>query len=448
MANYEKIIKVDIAVNTSASLREGFGIPLFITAHREFSERVRIYTDLSGIAADFDTASNAYAAGQSAFSQSPSVAQFYIGRREADSVISIPVTPEAADSYTLSVTTATTTSVASYTATGGDTEEVVLQDLLNDLEAEIGSTGSAEVTLTLSGTGAGATLSIVDTDAEVSFHTAVSNDALLSIGLTSTETPADIINAVSTENDAYYFVTAEDHTDAFVTAMAMEIEARKKVYFWSTSDAAELSGSGTGLTLSMSEYDRSFGYFHHEAETRFPELAYVSFNAPWDAGSVTWANLQLSGIGASQSAGGNLLTATQKNNLTTANMNFSETEAGLTFTRTGTCASGEWIDTIRGVDWLDAEMTASLRDLLVNQAGGKITHDDVGYTQVKSVMDGVLQQAVQRNFLNSYTSSVPLAANVSFADKASRILRDVTFVGNLSGAVHTIAVTGEVTYNS
>ena len=47
-----------------------------------------------------------------------------------------------------------------------------------------------------------------------------------------------------------------------------------------------------------------------------------------------------------------------------------------------------------------------------------------------------------------YTVNVPLAANISANQKATRILEGVTFTARLAGAIHVVDIKGQLTYEN
>ena len=59
---------------------------------------------------------------------------------------------------------------------------------------------------------------------------------------------------------------------------------------------------------------------------------------------------------------------------------------------------------------------------------------------------GVLLLGIRRGGLadGSIGVEVPDIADVSDADKAARVLNDVSFFGTLSGAIHTLSISGSV----
>lgn len=269
---------------------------------------------------------------------------------------------------------------------------------------------------------------------------------------------AESLLSVAEENSDWYIVTADVHTEDDVLALAAAVEAMQKLYFVSTQDPIALEvidGATATATPDIAKqvadlnYTRTAAFYHHTADTTFPECAFAGHNLPFLAGSSTWAYLQLNGVAQSLNDDGNPLTATQQNNLQARNCNYSVTEADITITREGKVASGEWIDIMRGVDALQDDMQKALFDLLINQKGGKVPYDDNGLNQVRNVIDSSLRRFVTRRFIQeNYTITIPKAIDIAFVDKQNRVLNNVTFEAFLVGAIHEINVLGNVTYET
>lgn len=442
------LVTANIVLQAGSVSRQGFGTPLFASKHRYFAERTRAYTSLLGAAEDLPTASNAYKGLTGYFSQSPTVSSALAGRIEADQILTpVDVTDGSVHSVTVVVSTGDAVT-ASFTAAAISDAEDVVDALKTAIDAD--PDVSAEVTTTKTGTGAATTLTIAATSAATGdvFYTPIASIVGLADTYTSTETATDVLANIRAENDDWYFMSTEDHSETFVLAMAAAIEATSKSYFVSTSEATALTSLGASPTdiagqLEDNNYSRTAHIWHQDANTKFVETYFVGRNAPFDAGSVTWANIQLAGVSASKNALGNLLTSTQKNNLEARNSNFIEDYRTVGIVRLGRMASGEYIDTIRGMDWLIEEITVNMSNLLINQAGGKVSYNNQGITRVKGNLTSSLQRGVNRNFINEgYSVTVPEASEVSVADKTARILRDVTFTATLSGAIHTVVISG------
>lgn len=440
------IVDVKITIQDAHLTQQGFGTPIFITQHQEFDERVRAYSSLNAVADDFETYSNAYTAARRFFSQEPSPSLIKIGRRAgtySGGTSNFDNTTGQLSTHTLTVQVPSlgTSTILTISAQDAEAEADMIARWVVDINA------NSSVNSVLTATSAGTVLTLtVDNSATVFKITASSN---FTGTFTATESASNVITALLEEDSDFYFVTSDDHTSTFVTAMSSEVQALDKMYFFSTNDASSLAAVTDPLAAhdwtSLIADSHTVGLFHEDSST-FVECAYVGSNAPYDAGSVTWANLQLSGVQASRaSVNGKLLTETQKNNLFKRNINFSERDAGIDFTRSGFTMSGEWIDVIRGVHWQTADISVSLKGLLLSQKGGKVSYDNGGIARVREVLTTSLQRGVNRNFLESFVATVPLVAQTSKQDRLDRILNNVTFTAILAGAIHEIVVRGTVT---
>lgn len=448
---WNPIVNVDITLNTAGTTREGFGLPLFLASTDNFEERVRGYTSLTEVAEDFDENSAAYKAAKQLWSQTPKVTQLYIGRRAMQYTVSIP--DEVTESTDYSLTVAVGGGVSQpfqYTAQSDDTAEVVLTQFKTQIEANPALKDN--VTVSVSGSAGSATM-IITKAGENDFVKVTTTAQTLSISATTADSASVALAAIETYSTDWYFIATEDRTSQFVTAMASEIQARRKIFFTASNDVKALQGtelaSATDVPaqLAKSKYTRTVCLWHHTASFDYPEMAYIAYGAPYDAGSIAWGNAQLTGVTASmQPANKRPLTSIQKSALDARSCNFIDLDGGVPVVRRGITSGGEWIDIIRGVDWLESDLKTSLRDLLINQKGGKITYDDTGITRVRQVIETSLQRAVNRNFLSTYTVTVPKASQVALADKKARILKDITFHGILAGAILDVDLKGTVAY--
>lgn len=448
---WNPIVNVDITLNTAGTTREGFGLPLFLASTDNFEERIRGYTSLTEVAEDFDESTAAYKAAKQLWSQTPKVTQLYIGRRTMQYTVSIPDTVAEGNEYSLTVAIGGGVSQPfQYTAKENDTALIVLNEFKSQIEAS--PTIKDGVNVSVTGTGASATM-IITKAGDNDFVKVTSITPTTSIAATTADTASAALASIEAYSTDWYFISAEDRTQQFVLAMASEIQARKKIFFTANADVKALQGTDlTSATdvpaqLAKSKYTRTVCLWHHTSEYDYPEMAYIAYGAPYDAGSIAWGNAQLTGVAASlQPANQRPLTSIQKSALDTRSCNFIDLDGGVPVVRRGITSGGEWIDIVRGVDWLESDLKTSLRDLLINQKGGKITYDDTGITRIRQVIETSLQRAVNRNFLSTYTVTVPKASQVALADKKARILKDVTFHGILAGAILDVDLKGTVAY--
>ena len=111
----------------------------------------------------------------------------------------------------------------------------------------------------------------------------------------------------------------------------------------------------------------------------------------------------------------------------------------------GTVASGEYIDVVRGRDWLSTRLAEDVFGLFASLE--KVPFTDQGIALVETAVRGVLQEGVNAGLLSSNPApvvTVPKAADVSALNKASRMLPDVNFTATLSGAIHKAEINGTI----
>ena len=448
MATFSPIVEINIGLNTVASSREGFGIPLNMSYHNAWADAFRVYSSIAGVAEDFDVNSQTYKSASMVFAQVPTVIQYIIGRLNTAALVSVKQVAVGAvyslDAETYVDGVVSQTGTASVIAIEGMTE----QSILEQLEVKLITTITG---LVVDYTTAPVIMSL-DHATEDLVITASSDNLTLGgkPSIVNVQDPVQAIQDVATLNNDWYFLT-HDADATHPIEIATYIEGTKKMFFCNLKTADEYGAIDPALPtigeeLMALNFDRTVT-FHNQGEAT-PVNAWVGYNAPYDAGSVTWANNTLVSVGKSATVEGTALTSNHKNNLLARNINFVDSDAGLDFTRTGINVNGEWIDTIRGRDWLTMEMERSLIDLLVNQKGGKVKFTDAGINQVRSVVEGVLTTGIRNDFLESFTTRFPRAADIPFAEKQSRVLSGISFVGYLAGAIHEVTVEGSLTYST
>jgi len=168
------------------------------------------------------------------------------------------------------------------------------------------------------------------------------------------------------------------------------------------------------------------------------------------AGSETWSFKQLGGITPSN------LSGTLKKALVDGHSNYFAQYAGRNITMNGQVRTGEWIDVVRGRDWLQNDMQIRLYNLLIMNP--KIPYTNSGISLVQSEMIASLKEARDRGIVAQdeyggdgalvpgFTTSVPNSLDITATQKASRILSGCRFSARLAGAIHMVQVNGTLTY--
>lgn len=151
---------------------------------------------------------------------------------------------------------------------------------------------------------------------------------------------------------------------------------------------------------------------------------------PQAEGSITWANKVITDVPLSK------YSASDEASLQEANINYLTEEMGFNITQFGRTLSGSNIDITRSKDWLKNRIAESLTSALVNSK--KIPFTTKGLATISNALSEVGSQAIAQDMLVSYEIVIPNADEIPTTDKANRVLRNVKFIGTLSGAIETI----------
>lgn len=450
MANLDRVVNVQISLNTTGISTEGFSTLLIVGAHAHSLARVETYTRASDmISAGFSDTDPLYLAAVDAFSQTPRPRQVKIGRRLVSAVNITPANVTTTGVYTVKISAMdesgeVTTKPYSYTNSGGTAAAIAtgIQNLIaNDEDAVITAT-AAEGVLTVTSSDGG------------SFMVEVTSNLSQSVKTVTETIPQTMAAIVAYDNDWYGWALAS-RVPADILAAANWTESVRKLFGTSIAEAGAYNPevtTDTGYQLYNNNFYRTFWFYHADAATDFPECAAFARCFAILPGGETWANKKLAGVTA------DALTETQYIAITGKNGNTFERFRNVAITQNGKVAAGEWIDVIRFRDWLQEEITVNVFNALINR--DKIPYTDEGIAVIEAQIRQALELGVRRggiapdeydedgNTNYGYTISVPLAANISANQKASRILQDVEFTARLAGAIHVVEIVGSLTYEN
>ena len=215
----------------------------------------------------------------------------------------------------------------------------------------------------------------------------------------------------------------------------------------------------TGKPLDTSAYMRTFALYASIGEddgdstpdtTKYAHVAWFCKCFNYEPGSETWALKTLNLIEPAS------LTGTDMQDMKEQNINYYTTYAGKNVTQGGKTLGGEWIDVIRFRDWLKNDMQYRLFNLLYTHP--KIPYTDEGISLVQNQMIASLTQGQRQGgiapdefdedgkLIPGFTVTVLLAATLTAADRASRVLSGCKFHARLAGAIHVVNVYGTLAY--
>jgi len=443
MATLDDIVSVQIALQTTGVVRGDFGTPMIVAPLMTFPERVRVYTSYAAAAED-DLPPNVLTALSDCFGQIPRPRQVKVGRRAVLTGVINVASLIASGTYSLKVTGAVTNTY-SYTADATPTAAEIATGLAlaitSDADEEITATAVGD-TVEVAWTGAAGAIELLN---------GLSWGAISPLaGATAT---ADDLTAIADEDNSWYGLVMVERVKQTQLDAAEWVEANDKLFITATAEADALNaGVTTDLisVLSDSRYYRTAVLYHTNAATEYPDAAWAGRVFTIKPGAETWALKQLASVTPSN------LTATQKQTITNKGGNtFEFYQTQIALTAPGKVASGEWIDVIRGRDWLEDLIQTNLVMMMINRK--KVPYTDQGIQLCvtnlrKSLQQGVLVGYIapdeidaDGNTVPGFTITAPLSQSVDALVKASRVLT-LEFSARLAGAIHVVNINGAVGY--
>ena len=287
--------------------------------------------------------------------------------------------------------------------------------------------------------------------------------ASIVIGLEDTgESFAQALAAIAAVDNTWYYVVraTSELADADIAAASSWLTANKKFCILGTADANVLTETaGVDVTsvpalMNAAAFVKGACIYNSLIRTAtvgsealgYADAAFASALAVRTPGSYTTDYINLAAVTPDVIDGAGVTNALAKN------CNFYHTVAGLNFTEEGRTtdgnALGEWIDTMVGVDWLEARVQEAMITLFYNatQRGEKITYTDKGISALEGECRGIMDLAVDNDFLSGYTITAAKAADQTTADKAARTFNGLVINGTLAGAIQTGSVNINLVY--
>jgi hypothetical protein len=270
------------------------------------------------------------------------------------------------------------------------------------------------------------------------------------------------LNSIQAVNDDWYALYVADDMDTGyqtrMLAVAAWIETQEKIFFAKTRETDTINvvvGSDTdtlAYDLKAAGYDRTallWANSNAPAASQGWQAAWLGRMLAVDPGSETWKFKTLAGVTPV------VLSTAQRANAAAKNVNIYTTVAGIAITSEGVACGGEFLDVMRGIDWLTQQIRENIF-LALNRAG-KIPYTDAGFAAIENILRGQLRRAQDQGVIApdelqadgvtitpGFTIVVPRVSATEDADRAARLMTGVTFEARLAGAVHKVAISGRV----
>lgn len=451
MSEIKDYVSINITRETAKITRTGFGTALLFGPHYYYPDLVRTYSDPSEMLTDgFLVTDTLYIAAQKLMGQELSSPQFKVGRKLEDvnskATLAFTGTPSAG-TWTLFVGIGSATPIETGNITyAADDDTALIETAIEALSGitEVTVTGLYSTGYTIEFTGVDAAADFRVTAIDVSSLTGVTAATATMTQYGSGIEAWDVgLNAVIADDSDWYELLTTAKTKADILLLAAVIETKLKKYGVSTAEADVKNGvaANTLKSLKALDYDRTFYEYSGDA-TNSPEAAWAGGLLPKDPGSITWKFKRQVGITP------DVLTTTESNNIVDDNGNTFETVGGVNIISSeATVVSGEFIDIIRGTDWLQTRMAEDLFSLLINSDKIPFTERGAGAIEgkIRYWLNRAESSAVNLLVPGESVINMPVIANVPSGEKLARYLSGITFSGKYAGAVHKIGITGKLT---
>lgn len=256
------------------------------------------------------------------------------------------------------------------------------------------------------------------------------------------ESYTDALKLIIAENNNFYAVMITSKKAEDQIAIADLIETDRKIFGISSNDAKILDSEDTDNILhklNATNKKRTFVIYNSAADDGvYPEAAWLGLMLTKPAGSATWGYKELGGLKADN------ISSNDAEIIALKGGNYFCDFAGRKIMLTGQMVSGEWIDMVRGLDWLDNHLKITVGNALISSE--KIAFTNQGAAVIESAIYFALKAAANMGIIDEQTIevSVPDVRKLSESDKVKRILPNVTFKAVIVGAIHSVKIQGSL----
>lgn len=437
------VVTVTITKTTRVVSLPSFSVPLILGPSARFGDLYRDYTDPTEMVADgFLPSDPEYIHAVALSSQLIRPATWVVGHftaavAQVDTLMVGTLASGHLYQFTLN------SIIISYTSSGGDTQQSILAALLTAIGVAYPT--NPPVTGAVTGSGAGATLTLTSSVAGVGFSiTAVDADLTLA-HLTPNHS---IVNDLQTLQagilpaDQFYGVLVTSKAASDVLQVATYIETQLLVYIFASLDAGILVPSTTTDIFSQLKalsFERTWGIYSAGANTQATDAAWMGYMIPTTPGIGQWGLKTLKGVTADN------LSPTQFSSVLAKNGNAYVTMGSSGVTYPGVNFFGEFVDLEILVDWTQTNIQIGIFNVLTDPNNLKVPYDNSGINMIENPVRAVLSQGqANQGYLPGWDVFAPDEADVSTADKADRTLNNLGFDAKFAGAIIKVNLKGNV----
>jgi hypothetical protein len=245
-------------------------------------------------------------------------------------------------------------------------------------------------------------------------------------------------------------LTVESRAVADQTALATAVSAiagYRQAHFVSNSTADVMNNATTtdiGAVLRDASRLTCFAHYH-EDEDLYPELALLGRlvisreTGTTIPGSIPAPYQAPAGITPTS------LSDSNRTALGNKRYTYYQTLAQQTRAFGGRSGNNVPFDVVYFLGWLSARIPENVAETITRAAdrGEKIPYNDIGIAQLEAAVREVLNDAVTASAIEpDYTLTVPTRAETSFSDRTARLLNDVRFTANITGAIERVGING------
>ncbi|WP_057380686.1 DUF3383 domain-containing protein [Pseudomonas aeruginosa] len=479
------VVNVQVVMSPKAAATRDFGALLILGSSPvvDVNERIRQYSSLDGVVADFGTSAPEYLAANLYYSQSPQPETLFVGRwakTATSALLKGGALSEAQQA--LSNFTAVTAGGMKITIDGTlkslsaiDLSAVTnLNGVASAVTTKLGASGTCvwnaefdRFEITSSTTGVTSTITYAEAPASGTDISAllglVTGVASAPVDGVAAESLVDAVADIAGMSNAWYGLQVADATlsesDVLAVAAFIEGSGRSRIFGFATQNALALDGTSTTdivAKLKAANYKRTFVQFSSSSPYATASIFGRAFTVNFQGNNttITLKFKQEPGVTAEG------LNETQAAALKAKNCNvFVNYSNDTAIIQEGVMANGYFFDEVHGLDWLQNDLQTAVYNLLYTSTT-KIPQTDQGINRIVTTICQRLDQAVANGlvapgqwngpefgalktgqFLSTgYYVYAPPVATQSQADREARKAPVIQVAVKLAGAVHFVDV--------